>query len=113
MFDPKVKHRYTDWREPSIDRKLHFSAAVKAKIASQLVGVYESLAQAKNSKCLLIGSTVTLRFTNVSLTKAGAYYSRIFCILQHIKIITILWVFFLLTSFVIFIGEKINIKISA
>ena len=45
LFDPKVKHRYTDWREPSIDRKLHFSAAVKAKIASQLVGVYESLAQ--------------------------------------------------------------------
>jgi len=41
----EVKHRYTDWREPSIDRKLHFSAAVKAKIASQLVGVYESLAQ--------------------------------------------------------------------
>lgn len=46
--DPMVgemKHRYTDWREPSIDRKLHFSAAVKAKIAIQLVDVYTSLAK--------------------------------------------------------------------
>jgi len=41
----EVKHRYTDWREPSIDRKLHFSAQVKAKIASQLVDVYAKLAQ--------------------------------------------------------------------
>jgi len=40
-----MKHRYTDWREPSIDRKLHFSAAVKAKIAIQLVDVYTSLAK--------------------------------------------------------------------
>ena len=39
----QVKHQYSDWREPSIDRKLHFSAPVKAVIAGQLVAVFEGL----------------------------------------------------------------------
>jgi len=39
----EVKHRYQDWREPSIDRKLHFAPAVKAKIATQLIGVFNGL----------------------------------------------------------------------
>ena len=41
----QVKHRYSDWREPSIDRKLHFAAPVKAVIAGQLVAVFEGLDQ--------------------------------------------------------------------
>ena len=41
----QVKHQYSDWREPSIDRKLHFAAPVKAVIAGQLVAVFEGLDQ--------------------------------------------------------------------
>jgi hypothetical protein len=40
-----VVHRYSDWREPSIDRKLHFAAGVKATIATQLVEVFKGLDQ--------------------------------------------------------------------
>jgi len=39
----EVKHLYGDWREPSIDRKLHFAAAIKQKIATQIIAVFEDL----------------------------------------------------------------------
>ena len=39
----QVKHVYSEWKEPSIDRKLHFSAGVKAMVGVEVVEVFKNL----------------------------------------------------------------------
>jgi len=39
----EVRHVYSDWREPSIDRKLHLAAGARAQVAASLVEVYRGL----------------------------------------------------------------------
>ena len=42
-----IEHSYNDWKEPSIDRKLHLSDHVKNEIASELVDTFKKLNKIK------------------------------------------------------------------
>jgi len=45
-----IVHRYLDWQEPQIDKKLHLNKEVKRVIAKELVQVFTSLQQTNSNK---------------------------------------------------------------